>query len=126
MVDYIVALKPHDFARLHNPVMRRLMAPRITLGRVAAMARIPVNELLERIAVISGAVAERHEQSEPLPNSAHERPPWVAHTDSTSVKTVNLLPIDEALNEDPLPLVTAAIKALSPGEVLWIKHRWEP
>ncbi len=32
VLDYIVSLNPHDFRRLHNPLMRRLMSPRITLG----------------------------------------------------------------------------------------------
>ena len=37
VLDYIVSLKPHDFQRLHNPLMRRFMSPRITLGRIAKM-----------------------------------------------------------------------------------------
>ncbi|NJO85276.1 MAG: DUF1858 domain-containing protein, partial [Blastochloris sp.] len=53
VVDYIVSLNPHDFQRLHNPMMRRFMSPRISLGRIAAMVNMPVDELLDGIARIT-------------------------------------------------------------------------
>jgi len=39
---------------------------------------------------------------------------------------VDLLAHDDALDADPLPPVMSAIKALPPGGVVLIKHRWEP
>ena len=30
VAEYVISLNPHDFERLRNPLMRRLMAPRIT------------------------------------------------------------------------------------------------
>jgi hypothetical protein len=126
VVDYIVSLNPEKFSRLHNPVMRRLMAPRITLGRVAAMARLPLNELLERIAAVAGVMAEHNQHSEPLPESLQERPRWVVHRDPTRVRNLDLLPMDEALDADPMPPVIMATKVLSPDELLLIKHKWEP
>ena len=33
----IVSLNPHEFRRLHNPLMPRIMLPRIRLGRLANM-----------------------------------------------------------------------------------------
>lgn len=58
VVDYVVSLDPHDFERLRNPLMRRLMATRITLSRVAAMAGVLVGEMLERIAALGGIGVE--------------------------------------------------------------------
>ena len=46
VLDYIVSLNPHDFKRLHNPLMRKLMPPRIRLKRIAAMTGTPIAELM--------------------------------------------------------------------------------
>ena len=54
VLDYIVGLNPHDFKRLYNPVMRRLMPPRITLARIAKMTSTPIVEMLVRIHEIAG------------------------------------------------------------------------
>lgn len=126
MVEQIVALNPHDFARLYNPLMRRLMAPRITLGRLAVMLHMPVDELLRHVAAHSGAVVDVGALQSSMPQSPAERPGWVVDEDGTAVVTVDLLPLDEALDADPLPPVMAALKRLPPGGVVRIKHKWEP
>lgn len=107
VIDYVVSLDPHDFGRLHNPVMRRLMAPRITLGRVAAMAGVPVGKVLEDIAALGGVAVEPGCLEEQLPQSPEAAPPWVAGVESSKARTVDLLPLDDALDADPMPLVHA-------------------
>ncbi len=126
VVDYIVSLNPHDFQRLRKPLMRRLMSPRITLSRVATMAGVPVGELLEGVAALGGVAVKDERREQPLPQSPEEEPPWVSETNPANVRTVDLLPLDDALDADPMLPVMREIKALSPGEVLLIKHRWEP
>ena len=126
VVDYVVSLNPHDFKRLRNPLMRRLMAPRITLSRVAAMAGVPVGELLEGVAALGGATVQPGYREERLPRSPKQAPPWAAGVDPARARTVDLLPMDEALDADPMIPVMREIKALPVGEVLLIKHKWEP
>ena len=123
VLEYIVSLAPHDFERLRNPVMRRLMPPRISLARVAAIAGIPVNAMLEAIGVLTGVSAEL-EDAQPMPQSPAQRPAWLEGLGA--VKTVNLLPLDELLEADPLPPVMTEVKKLQAGEVLLIRHKWEP
>jgi hypothetical protein len=55
VLEYIVSLNPHDFVRLRNPLLRQLMSPRITLGRIAAMTHVPLSELLTRVASLGRA-----------------------------------------------------------------------
>ena len=57
-LDYIVSLNPHDFQRLRNPVLRRYMAARISLARIALMVGRPEPLLLADLqAVIDGEPA---------------------------------------------------------------------
>ncbi len=124
VLEFIISLDPHDFERLRNPIMRKLMSPRITLGRIAAMTGMTSNALLEHLAVLSGATVERSPIEVLNPSASSERPAWVATADAT--QTVNLLPLDEMLKEDPMPPVMLEVKKLKPGEVLLIRHKWEP
>lgn len=125
VVDYVISLNPHDFERLRNPLMRRLMAPRITLGRVAAMAGVPLGEVLEGVAALGGVTVKPGYREKRLPQSPEVAPPWVADVEAPDVRTVDLLPLDDALDADPMLPVVRKVKRLSPGEVLLIKHRWE-
>lgn len=127
VLEYVIALDPHDFARLRNPLMRRLMPPRITLGRIAAMVRVPVHVLLADIAALGDAeLAETDAPAAPLPRSPEARPAWVVAAADRGVAEVDLLPIDAALDADPMPPVMAAIRALAPGEAFRFRHKWEP
>jgi hypothetical protein len=126
LLEYIVSLEPHDFARLHNPVMRKLMAPRITLARVAVMAGVPLPKFLERVALLTGAKVGQDEVEVLLPQSASQPPAWVLAAKDSSVRTVDLLALDDALEQDPMPVVMLEVKKLRAGEVLLIRHRWEP
>lgn len=124
-VGYVASLDPHDFARLRNPVTRRPMAPRVALGRVAATADLPVGELLEGVAALSGVAVEPVYREGQPPRSPEAAPPWVTDVESPEVRTVDLLPLDDVLDADPTPPVMRGVKGLSPGGVLLIKHRWE-
>ncbi len=121
VLEYIISLDPHDFERLRLPVMRKLMSPRISLGRIATMTGTPINTLLKQIAVLSGATVELSTTEVVSTPSSSERPAWVAN----ATRTVNLLPMDEMLTGDPMPPVMLEVKKLKPGEVLLIRHRWE-
>src|SRR5215471_15036081 len=89
VLDYIVSLNPHDFQRLHNPLMRRLMSPRITLGRIAKMTQVPLAELLAHIATLSGATVEAGGVEHDLPQSPTEPPMWVVEAHPDTIREVN-------------------------------------
>lgn len=130
MLELIVGLNPHDFARLRNPQMRRFMAPRITLRRVAAMAHVTEADLVARVNQLVGDEdgESRREETPPLaalPMSPQEAPDWMEGVREDAIRWVDVTPQDDA-QDDPLPLIMAGWKALQPGEVMGIKHRWEP
>ena len=128
-LEYVVGLNPHDFARLRNPVLRRYMASRISLRRVAAMAGLTPAELLQGLSgtdpdllVGESTVAE----PTPLtPASPAERPAWLRAVQPDAIHWVDELPVDD-VGGDPFPSISLAVRQLAPGGVLGIRHRWEP
>lgn len=127
VLEYIVALAPHEFERLRNPMMRRLMSPRITLGRIARMVGVPAATIITDIAALADQRAAPPATTSLLPFSSAVRPPWVdAAVDDPVIPVVDLPQVDDALDADPMPPVISAIHALSPGGVCRIRHWWEP
>ncbi len=130
-VEYIVSLNPHDFARLNNPLMRKLMSPRISLRRVAAMAGMSEAELLEHLAALGGDVEVRTTApvglTAPLtsPQSPTAPPAWMAEVTDDRIPWVDLLPIDDTQG-DPFAPVSIAVKEMAAGTVVGVRHRWQP
>ena len=127
-LEYIIALNPHDFARLRHPQMRRFMPPRISLRRVAAIAGCSEVALLQGLAALGGRVAllpvERAAAAE-LPQSPSAPPPWLTGVADAALPWVDLLPLDDRQG-DPFPPISSAVKAMPGGTVLGIRHRWQP
>ena len=135
ILEYIISLNPHDFARLRNPLMFKMMPPRITLGRVAEMTNTPVIEILIHIHEIAGSPLSQGEITEltekealqtavsNLPANPQAPPEWI---EQEIVATVDLLAADERLDADPMPPIFRALNPTMPGEVVLVKHKWEP
>jgi hypothetical protein len=134
VLDYIVSLNPHDFERLYNPLMRKLLPQRITLARLAQMTNTPLAELLiiihkkaqlplktadlQKIDQLSAASSVT-----PLPKNPTTSPDWI--NDPIS-KIVNLLASDDRLDTDPFVPLFPVINRAEEGDVILLKHRWEP
>ncbi|MBY0358330.1 MAG: DUF1858 domain-containing protein [Candidatus Obscuribacterales bacterium] len=127
VLDYIISLNPHDFERLRNPLLNKVMPPRITLGRIAAMVNMPVAELIAKIHELSGLPAESAQiiETRELPHSAKEPPLWLSNVDLDKIKWVDVTPIDAELG-DPMPPINIAVNTSKPGDIVGIKHMWEP
>lgn len=127
VLPYIISLNPHDFERLNNPLMVKLMPPRITLQRLAVMVDKPVEMLIDEIyaaAHMEASATVVAAQAEPaLPHNPEAVPEWV--TDEVA-EVVDLLAADERLDTDPFVPLFPAIKRVAVGDVILFKHKWEP
>lgn len=101
---------------------------RITLGRLAAMVGMPVTELVSKIHEIAGLsnndMPDGIEQEE-LPRVPSEKPAWMIEYHPDAIKWVDVTPLDAHLG-DPMPPINIAVNTSKPGEVIGIKHMWEP
>ncbi len=127
VLEYIVSLNPHDFERLRTPLLRKVMPPRITLRRVAAIAGISEIELLSKISELSGVPfrASVDDSSKAVPISPSEPPSWMKDVDMEKIVWVDVTPIDSEFG-DPMPPINVAVNGSKPGDVVGIKHKWEP
>jgi len=127
ILDYIVSLNPHDFTRLHNPLLAKVMPPRITLRRIAAMVGMPVAELVARLNELAGIANHGDDcvDEKALPSSAKEPPAWYKDANKDKILWVDVTSID-ANHGDPMPPINIAINGSNEGDIIGIKHMWEP
>jgi len=128
ILEYIVSLNPHDFARLRNPLMRKVMPPRITLRRIAVMVGMDENEFLDKINQLAGTERELGGPTQalsPLPMAPNDRPAWLEGIELEQINWVDVTPLDEVLG-DPMPPINIAVNQSKAGEVIGIMHKWEP
>lgn len=125
MLEMIISLNPHDFSRLRNERMRKFMSPRISLRRVAAMAKIPEAELVAKVNKLIGEEDNTAAVEKAAPVLPQQPPVWMQDVQEESIRWVDVTPQDDSF-DDPLAPIMAGWKALKAGETLGIKHRWEP
>lgn len=126
VIEYLISLNPHDFQRLRNPLMRKVMPVRISLRRLATMVNIPEQDFVDKINEICGLPSEPvGEDTDSSPKSPVELPAWMMNVDERVIQWVDVLPGDEKL-DDPMPPINIGVNGLQPGETLGIKHKWEP
>ncbi len=128
VLEYIISLNPHDFSRLRNPLMNKVMPPRITLGRIAVRVGMPEQELVQKVMEIAGIRDDslsEYEADAPLPTSQKAKPDWLTNCDPALIKWVDVTPLDARLG-DPMPPINIAVNTSKPGEIIGVKHMWEP
>jgi hypothetical protein len=112
--DILIGLAP-PFQKLKNPILRRTVAKVASLQQVAAVGRIPVQELVNRLrAAVGQPNLDSEETSRSTDSYYLPRPEWF---DAARI----VASIDEkASPPDKMPIVTVLQRAaaLQPGEIL--------
>jgi uncharacterized protein (DUF2249 family) len=124
LVEVLAGCHDH-FARLRNRLLRRVMAPRVTVGQAAGLAGMPVADL---VTTLRRAVGEPDESSPPAapPVAAVADPgPRPAELDRLQVVEVDVRH-DIRRGEEPFARIMTAVKAVGPAEALVIRAPFEP
>ena len=140
VLAYVIGLDPQAFRRLEQPLVRRAMASRLTLGRVARMTGTPLPTILDDIHRILGVELTADERERlfgrdappspaPAPAPAPEsnpKPSWAEDLSEDDVKVVESNG-DEQEGEARLRLVAQeTLRITEAGDVLLVKHSREP
>lgn len=121
-----VLARQHDhFARLRNRLLRRVMAPRVTVGQAAGLAGVPVAAL---VTTLRRAIGESEEPATAAPPPAPvgaATGPRPAELDRLRVVEVDVRD-DIQRGEEPFARIMAAVKAVGPAEALVVRAPFEP
>lgn len=118
------------FAELRNPLLRRAMAPRLTLSEAARIAGASPEDLL---AVLRRAAGEADTSAPCSPHSGQEaegrhevaKPAALARVPESRQVHIDVRE-DIRRGQEPFVRIMTAVKALKPGQVLVLRAPFEP
>lgn len=123
LVEVLAACHDH-FARLRNRLLRRVMAPRVTVGQAAGLAGMPVADL---VTTLRRAVGEPEEPAVAAPPVATVTDPGPRPVELDRLRVVEVDVRDDIRRgEEPFARIMAAVKAVGPAEALVIRAPFEP
>lgn len=125
LLEVLASFHPH-FGKLRNRVLRRVMAPRVTLEQAAQIAGADLGELLLTLNHAAGyGDSPKADLSPSPPYAPSPRPPELA--DLRSDRCV-YLDVREDLRADrePYAKVMAAVRRLGADQVLVLRNIFEP
>jgi uncharacterized protein (DUF2249 family) len=124
LVEVLAGCHAH-FTRLRNRMLRRLMAPRVTVGQAAAVAGVPVADLVATLRRAIGEPVEAATPAAPPVPAAPPAGPRPAALDRLRSVEVDVRD-DIARGEEPFARIVAAARALGAAEALVIRAPFEP
>jgi uncharacterized protein (DUF2249 family) len=122
-IDAIASINRH-FEKLRNPLLRKVLAPRVTIADAARIGGTAVAAFLNKLEAIgfeveqaSPAGANGPAGSTTLPNLPADLPAEVVPLDVRSILQAG---------QDPFNGIMAALKALQPNQALQLINTFEP
>ncbi|HET8631721.1 MAG TPA: DUF2249 domain-containing protein [Thermomicrobiales bacterium] len=123
-LDVLVAASP-EFARLRNPVLRRVQSRLVTVGQAAAIAGLDQADLVRRLNVAAGLAAP-DAAGAPAGGGPPGAPADPAALDGAPVAAeLDVRPYHER-GEEPFSAIMAAARRVPPGEALLLRNTFEP
>jgi hypothetical protein len=103
------------FKKLKNPILRRSVAKVASLRQAAAVGRVPVSELVNKLRAVVGQAPISPDAIGEATEYFTDRPDWFDQT-----QVAGSIDERESQDGDPMPLATVLQKAtaLQPGEIL--------
>jgi len=123
LVDVLAQFHPH-FTQLRSRLLRKLVAPRVTVAQAARIAGVPVEALL---ATVREAVGEPAPPPAPCGSATHEAPAEPRPALLDTLRAVRLdVREDIARGAEPFPRIMGAVRTLAEGEALVLRAPFEP
>lgn len=121
-LDAIISITP-KFEKLRNPLLRKLMAGRTSIGMASKISGCSINDFFEKLEPLGFEIDKAT-----LPVKNEEKPHLPAFFNSLKPGQIiefDVRPLIDA-DEDPLPLIVKKVKSIQPGGALKIINSFEP
>lgn len=121
-LEAIISITP-KFEKLRNPLLRKLMAGRTSIGMASKISGCNINDFFEKLEPLGFDIDKTapqvtNKEKQPLPAFFNLLKPG-------QIIDFDVRPIIEA-NEDPLSLIVKKVKSIQPGQALKIVNSFEP
>lgn len=120
-LETIVSINP-KFEKLRNPLLRKLMAGRVSIGMAAKIAGCGEEHFFHALKPLG---FETVDEGSPKGTETNETPPFLQSLNAGQIVSLDVRPLLEAGN-DPLKQILAKVKDLKQGEVLKITNTFVP
>ncbi len=123
-IDAIAGLaKP--LRKLKNPLLRRVMASRVTIAEAAAIGGCPIAHFARVLGPLGFTFRETAAGGDPVAAVPAPRPDWLVRAAGRGVEEFDVRPTIDA-GDDPLKAILQRFGALGPGQALCIVNSFIP
>jgi uncharacterized protein (DUF2249 family) len=120
-LEKIVSLSP-KFEKLRNPILRKMMAGRVSIGMAATIGGVKVEDFFEALTTLGFELKEiRHEKRD----QKALMPAFLEQLIPEDIQELDVRPV-LASGIDPLKIILGRVKELKHGQVLKIINTFEP
>lgn len=121
-IDAIASIAP-PLKRLKNPILRKVMASRVTVREAANMGGCTVEDFIRVLRPLGYIFTPEH--SESASDTEEKIPDWLHHASPDDIHIFDVRPIIEK-GTDPLKTILAEFKNVDPGKILCIINTFVP
>ncbi|MBE2290679.1 MAG: DUF2249 domain-containing protein [Chitinophagaceae bacterium] len=121
-LETIISISPM-FNKLRNPVLRKLMAGRTSIGMASKIGGCSVEDFFRKLEPL-GFTIDRN-TGDKGENVTNEKPDRLKDLTPDKISELDVRPVIE-MGGDPLNLILEKIKSLGPGMVLKLLNTFEP
>jgi uncharacterized protein (DUF2249 family) len=118
-IDVLAAANSH-FNKLKNPLLRKILAPRVTIAEAARIGNCPVDLILDSLAKIGFEISRKGSIAE------HMAPPSSIAVDDIKYDVLMDVREELARGTDPFNTIMKRLKTLAAGETLLLINSFEP
>src|SRR5690625_3636292 len=121
-IDAIASIAP-PLKRLKNPILRKVMASRVTVREAAKMGGCTMEDFIRVLQPLGYTYTPEQEGS--TSGSEEETPDWLRDRKSTRLNSSHVRPIIDK-GSDPLKAILEDIKKVDQGKIMYITNTFIP
>jgi len=123
-INAIASINKH-FEKLKNPILRRVLASRVTIADAARIGNCRVTDFFEKLQPLGFKMAGPGEQPEKNSSIKTPKPIFMRDLDPSRLHTLDVRPLIEC-NKDPFNEIMQALKELPDAYILLLVNSFEP
>jgi len=123
-IEAIVAINKH-FEKLRNPILRKILASRVTIADAAKIGKCSVNDFFEKLIPLGFVVSPDPAEIPKNAKTAKERPVFMQKISADNTVTLDVR-AGLASGNDPFQKIMETLASMAPDNFLLIINTFEP